>query len=91
MQFDIDNISKYVLKLDKEPNLYFIKMNSNISNDAIKKINEGFKFALDVHCPGSHIVILTEAFSPIIMPNDEIMKELGWARIVKEKENEVEN
>jgi len=89
---ETEDIEKYILKMDKEPNLYFIKLAAPIKKEVMENINAGFKAAMDIHCPGSHIVMLTELFSPIIMPSEEVMKELGWAKIIKEKEevNEVE-
>lgn len=87
---ETEDIDKYIFKMDKEPNLYFIKLAAPMKKETMEIINAGFKAAMDVHCPGSHIVMLTELFSPIIMPSEEVMKELGWAKIIKEKEEELE-
>lgn len=89
----IDRLEEYILKLDKEPNLYFIKLNVKLPMENITDISSRFNSVIQSFSPESQMVILSNDFSPIIMPSEDAMKELGWAKIIteKEKNNELES
>ncbi len=88
---DEDANERYIQNIEEQPEkglsavdvLVVARLNRYVHSEGHTQMGKMLEAAIDKFAPGSKVVILGPEFEPVIMPDEESMKRLGWVKITR--------
>ena len=72
----------YVHRLDtSSPGVFVVRVNQGFSMQQLENFSRYIRDSISKFAEGSEVIVLGPEFEPVVMPDPETMRRLGWARI----------